>query len=109
MSITSTSTALCELCLADDATGQASESMVAATAGFFTHLFATDGFPPRWECGTGWTPGLGWLHIVSDFAIFGAYFAIPIVLAYFITSRDDVPFPPVLWLFAGFIAFCGIG
>jgi hypothetical protein len=43
---------------------------------FFSNLFNTDGFPPRWQCGI-WTSGHGWLHIISDAAVFGAYTAIP--------------------------------
>jgi len=35
-----------------------------------------DGFPARWDCGM-WSLALGWLHILSDVAIFGAYMAIP--------------------------------
>lgn len=73
---------------------------------FFQHLFDTTGFPPRWNCGQ-WTDGHGWLHIISDFAIFGAYAAIPLALAYFIWRRKDVPFIPVFWLFAVFIVSCG--
>jgi hypothetical protein len=49
------------------------------------------------------------MHIVSDFAIFGAYAAIPFALAYFILRRRDVPFLPIFWLFAAFILFCGVG
>lgn len=75
---------------------------------FLHRLFDTDGFPARWHCGT-WTPGHGWLHILSDVGIFGAYMAIPIVLAYFIWKRRDIPFQPVFWLFVAFIASCGIG
>ena len=39
---------------------------------FVTRLFDTQGFPPRWSCGAAWQeePGLGWLHIGSDLAIF---------------------------------------
>ncbi|MEO8498825.1 MAG: hypothetical protein ABI614_27505 [Planctomycetota bacterium] len=76
---------------------------------FLAKLLDTEGFPPRWQCGSAWTAGHGWLHILSDFAIFGAYAAIPIVLAYFILRRKDFPFPPVMWLFVAFIALCGIG
>jgi hypothetical protein len=47
---------------------------------FFGKLLDTNGFPPRWHCGT-WTAGHGWLPISSDLAIFGAYVAIPLVLA----------------------------
>jgi branched-subunit amino acid ABC-type transport system permease component len=48
-------------------------------------------------------------HIVADFAIFGAYSTIPLVLAYFVIRRRDVPFVPVFWLFVAFILFCGLG
>jgi signal transduction histidine kinase/CheY-like chemotaxis protein len=73
-----------------------------------TGLFDTTGFPPRWQCGT-WSEGLGWLHIGSDIAIFGAYTAIPCVLAFFVLRRKDVPFPAILWLFVAFIFACGFG
>ncbi|MEQ1843445.1 MAG: histidine kinase dimerization/phospho-acceptor domain-containing protein, partial [Verrucomicrobiales bacterium] len=73
---------------------------------FFQHLFDTDGFPPRWTCGR-WSEGHGWLHILSDIAIFGAYAAIPLALAYFIRRRKDMPFIPIFWLFAVFIFSCG--
>lgn len=75
---------------------------------FLFRLFDTSGFPPRWHCGT-WSSGLGWLHVISDSAIFGAYMAIPCVLAYFAHRRRDVPFLPIFWLFVAFIAFCGLG
>lgn len=75
---------------------------------FLANLFNTAGFSPRWYCGT-WTVGHGWLHILSDAAIFGAYTAIPCVLAYFILRRNDVPFPRILWLFVAFIFVCGFG
>ena len=76
---------------------------------FITRLFDTQGFPPRWSCGAGWQeePSLGWLHIASDLAIFGAYTAIPIVIAYFVLRRRDLPFPRVFWLFVVFIFACG--
>lgn len=75
---------------------------------FFTNLFNTDGFPARWYCGT-WSSGHGWLHILSDIGIFGAYTAIPVVLAYFILRRRDIPFPSIMWLFVAFIFACGFG
>lgn len=78
---------------------------------FLTRLFDTTGFPPRWNCGSAWgeSPGIGWLHIVSDILVFGAYTAIPFVLVYFIRKRPDVPFPRVFWLFGAFIFACGAG
>src|SRR5258708_23459033 len=75
---------------------------------FLSELFNTQGFMPRWTCGD-WTPAHGWVHIVSDSAIFAAYAAIPAVLAFFVMRRRDVPFPPIFWLFAAFILFCGVG
>jgi two-component system cell cycle sensor histidine kinase/response regulator CckA len=73
-----------------------------------TSLFDTSGFPARWYCGS-WSDLHGWTHIVADLAIFGAYFAIPCLLGYFLLRRKDLPFLPVFWLFAAFILFCGIG
>jgi len=75
---------------------------------FLSQLFDTSDFPARWHCGH-WTAALGWTHIVSDLAIFGAYAAIPAVLAYFVVRRRDVPFQGVFWLFAAFILSCGFG
>jgi signal transduction histidine kinase/ActR/RegA family two-component response regulator len=49
------------------------------------------------------------LHILSDTAVFGAYTAIPIVLAFFVIRKRDVPFPRIFWLFAAFIFACGFG
>lgn len=76
---------------------------------FVGQLFDTEGFPPRWSCGTAWSedPWVGWLHVISDIAIFAAYLAIPIVIVFFIVRRKDAPFPPVLWLFSAFILSCG--
>jgi signal transduction histidine kinase/ActR/RegA family two-component response regulator len=73
---------------------------------FFQQLFDTAGFPPRWTCGD-WTEAHGWLHILSDLAITGAYFAIPLTLVYFVRRRTDLPFVPIFWLFAAFIVSCG--
>src|SRR5262249_21961274 len=73
---------------------------------FFWKLLDTSDYPPRWSCGR-WSAGLGWLHIGSDLAIFGAYAAIPILLIYFVRRRGDLPFGPVFWLFAAFILACG--
>lgn len=72
---------------------------------FFSGLFSTHLWPPRWQCGT-WSDFQGWLYIGSDVAIWGAYFAIPLLLVN-IVSKKKVPFLPVFWLAAGFILFCG--
>lgn len=73
---------------------------------FFQKLFETDDFPARWYCGN-WSEFLGWMHIFSDVAIFGAYFAIPIALIWFSHKRRDFPFPKLFLLFAAFILACG--
>ncbi|MBE7462752.1 MAG: response regulator [Planctomycetes bacterium] len=75
---------------------------------FFDKLFDTSDFPARWHCGA-WTEGHGWLHIVSDLLIFGAYFTIPALIAYFVIRRRDVPFHRIFWAFGAFILFCGLG
>ena len=74
---------------------------------FFRKLFDTSDFNPRWLCGN-WETGHGWLHILSDLAITGAYFAIPTALSiYYLKKRDELPFPAMLWLFGAFIFSCG--
>ncbi len=73
---------------------------------YLSLLFQTSDFPARWYCGE-WTDFLGWLHILSDTAIFGAYFAIPVLLIYFVRKRDDIPFNTLFLLFAAFILACG--
>lgn len=75
---------------------------------FLANLFNTSDFPARWHCGN-WTSGHGWLHIISDFAIAGAYLTIPIAIGLFAWRRRDVPFQPLFWLFAAFILSCGFG
>jgi branched-subunit amino acid ABC-type transport system permease component len=73
-----------------------------------SRLFDTSDFPARWHCGN-WSALHGWTHIIADIAIFGAYLAIPLVLAFFVLRRRDLPFLPIFWLFAAFILSCGIG
>lgn len=73
---------------------------------FFNNFFSTAEWPPRWICGE-WTSFHGWLYILSDLAIWLAYFIIPVVIIYFVQKRNDVPFLPVFWLFGAFIILCG--
>ncbi len=73
---------------------------------FLQKLFETSDWPPRWICGE-WSSFHGWLYITSDFAIWLAYFIIPVIIIYFIQRRPDIPFLPVFWLFGAFIIFCG--
>ncbi|MBA2113510.1 PAS domain-containing hybrid sensor histidine kinase/response regulator [Bremerella alba] len=74
---------------------------------FFLNLLDTSDFPKRWHCGD-WSAGHGWLHILSDVGIWGAYFAIPAILAYFLFQRKDLPFRRVFILFVAFILLCGL-
>jgi len=80
-------------------------SILSSIGLFFLNLFDTEGFPARWYCGAVWheEPEIGWLHIVSDLAIIGAYLTIPLVLAYFLFRRRDLPFPTLIASFALFI------
>jgi len=73
---------------------------------FFSQLFDTSDFMARWHCGD-WTDGHGWLHILSDLAVWGAYVAIPCVLGYFVLRRRDIPFRAIFLLFGAFILACG--
>ena len=77
---------------------------------FATNFFSIDGFPPRWQCGEAWTeePWLGWMHILSDIAIFLAYYAVPVVVIGSMWRRTDVRLPKVFYWFLAFIFFsCG--
>src|SRR5262245_18833863 len=87
----------------------AAENAEIAMLEFFWRLFDTSGFPPRWECGAEWAqePAVGWIHILSDVAIFAAYTAIPLMLLYFIFHKKTGAFLPIFWLFAVFILACG--
>lgn len=71
-----------------------------------SRLFDTSDWPPRWNCGK-WTETHGWLYIVSDLLIWGAYFAIPLVILRYITKRYDLRFFKLYILFATFIFACG--
>lgn len=74
---------------------------------FLTQLLDTSGFPARWSCGQ-WTSGHGWLHILSDVAIFGAYVSIPVSIGLFVRRKQELVFPRLWWLFACFIFACGL-
>jgi signal transduction histidine kinase len=73
---------------------------------FFTELFNTNDWPPRWYCGT-WSDFHGWLYIASDLLTWAAYFLIPVLLVRMIIKRKDFPFPKIAWLFVAFIVLCG--
>ncbi|MCA9248669.1 MAG: PAS domain S-box protein [Planctomycetales bacterium] len=82
---------------------------VAAMAAYWATpigLLATSGFVPRWNGGA-WTTLHGWAHVAADVAIWGAYVAIPVLMAILIRRRRDIAFPWMYWLFAVFILSCG--
>ena len=69
-------------------------------------ICSPNGFMPHGQCYL-WTPGLVWLHVVSDALIVLAYFSIPLSIAYFVRKRRDVQFRWMYLCFAGFILACG--
>jgi signal transduction histidine kinase len=73
---------------------------------FFKTLFSSDGFMPHGFCLL-WSPGLLWLHIVSDSLIALAYSTIPVTLVYFVRKRRDLPFNWIFLCFGMFILTCG--
>jgi len=74
---------------------------------FWQKLFSTEGFMPRRICGQ-WTPGEIFLHNASDFFIWAAYIAIPIILLSFWWKRKaELPFRSLFLLFGMFIVACG--
>lgn len=76
-----------------------------ATVGF-GWVLSTTNYPPRWQCGD-WTTWIGWLHILSDVAIWAAYIAIPAMLIFFARNGENIPFRELFALFSAFIVFCG--
>jgi PAS domain S-box-containing protein len=54
-----------------------------------------------------WDPRIVWLHVITDALIGLSYYAIPVVLVYFIRKRRNLPFNWIFWMFAGFILACG--
>ena len=75
---------------------------------FFSGLFSTDQWPPRWYCGE-WTSFHGWLSILSDALIWISYFAIPTILFFFLYKKKvPTEFKYIFTLFIAFILFCGL-
>ena len=74
--------------------------------GFFQRIFYHGPFMPHGHCYL-WTPGLLWLHVISDARIVFSYFSIPITLIYFVRKRHDLRFGWMFVCFAVFIVACG--
>ncbi|MDX1519219.1 MAG: hypothetical protein R3318_03785 [Gammaproteobacteria bacterium] len=71
------------------------------------NLFNTNGFMPHGMC-IYWRKDLLSLHVVSDAIIAFSYFAIPVILLYFLHKRKDVVFSWIFVMFAAFIMACGL-
>lgn len=67
----------------------------------------TPAFMPHGMCYQ-WQPTILTLHVVSDATIAVAYFAIAIILAWFVGRRPDLPFRGLFGMFALFIVSCGL-
>jgi signal transduction histidine kinase len=70
------------------------------------NFFGANGLIPHGYCLT-WSPGLLWLHVLSDALIVIAYYSIPLTLAYFVRKRKDLPYPWLFAMFGLFIVACG--
>lgn len=74
---------------------------------YFSGLFSTNEWPPRWKCGH-WSDFHGWLYIVSELMIWAAYFMIPlIILNYLSKKKTNLKFNKAYVYFAAFILLCG--
>lgn len=74
---------------------------------FFSNIFEHDLWPPRWHCGY-WSAFHGWLYILSDLSIWGAYFMIPAIILRYISKKHQVRFHKAYIYFAAFILACGL-
>src|SRR5712672_474140 len=54
-----------------------------------------------------WNPRVVWLNVISDGLITLSYYAIPVILVYFIRKNRTLPFNRIFWMFGGFILACG--
>jgi PAS domain S-box-containing protein len=72
-------------------------------------LFGAASFIPHGVC-LAWRRDLVALHAASDLIIAAAYFAIPVVIARFVSLRGDLTqgHQRIAWLFAAFITLCGL-
>jgi PAS domain S-box-containing protein len=75
-----------------------------ASESLHTHM---DSFLPHGTC-ISWDIPLLSLYVLSDLFIALAYFSIPLGIIYFVKKRSEGTFKPVYYLFAAFIAACGI-
>lgn len=70
------------------------------------NLLGPNGVIPHGYC-LSWSPGLLWLHVLSDTLIVLAYYSIPLTILYFIKKRKNVPFQWIFVMSSLFILACG--
>ena len=54
-----------------------------------------------------WDPGIVSLNVISDGLIGLSYYAIPVILVYFVRKNRNLPLNWLFWMFGGFILACG--
>jgi hypothetical protein len=72
----------------------------------YIDILAITRFIPHGHCYL-WQSNLVWFHLSSDLLIAIAYYGISVTLLYFVSQRQDLPYPRVFLLFAAFIVCCG--
>ncbi|MBS1777406.1 MAG: PAS domain-containing protein [Bacteroidetes bacterium] len=74
---------------------------------FFSHLFRYSDFKSLWQNGN-WTAFHGWLYVISDLLVAGAYCIIPLLIFLYIRKQGNkVHFNGIYLLFALFILISG--
>ncbi|MBW4682444.1 MAG: PAS domain S-box protein [Microcoleus vaginatus WJT46-NPBG5] len=68
--------------------------------------FFANNFLPQGDCYL-WNSGLIWLHVLSELLIALSYYAIPLLLVYFIRKRQDAPFRWIFLLIGSFLVAGG--
>ncbi len=66
---------------------------------FWSRLFDTQGFEALWQSGPAWTQSMGLGLMLANLATALAYFAIPLVIIYFLIRRNHVRWSRLWFLF----------
>jgi PAS domain S-box-containing protein len=66
---------------------------------FWSRLFDTQGFEAPWQSGSAWTQSMGLALMLANFATALAYFAIPVLIIYFLIRRNHVRWSSLWFLF----------
>jgi PAS domain S-box-containing protein len=84
----------------------ATGSLCAVAKAVASSITPSSDFMPHGYCYL-WDPRMVWLHVISDALITLSYYAIPVILIYFVRKNRDLPFNRIFWMFGGFILACG--